>query len=358
MRRAQPVPLTATQRKQLLEYANSRRGAVRLAQRARVVLLAADGLENIQIAEQLGVSRQLAARWRKRFLEAGLAGIEKDAPRPGRTPALSAERVQLIIHKTTREVPPNETHWSRRTMAAEAGVSASTIGRIWRAHGLKPHRIKTFKLSNDPCFAEKLDDIVGLYLNPPEHAIVLCLDEKSQIQALDRTQPGLPLKKGRGQTMTHDYKRNGTTTLFAALNTLDGSVIGTCMSKHRHQEWLRFLRLINSQTPADKQIHLIVDNYSTHKHPAVQRWLARNKRFHVHFTPTSASWLNMVERFFRDLTDKRIRRGVFRSVDQLVAAIQDYIAQHNQRPKPFIWTASASDILEKVKRGRAALLKV
>jgi transposase len=350
--------LTTDQRRQLQRYARGRRVAVRLALRAAIVLLAANGLENKQIATQLSVSRQLVARWRTRFLESGVGGIEKDAPRSGRKPTVSARKVQHIIRKTTCETPPNATHWSRRTMAAEVGVSASTVGRIWRAHGLKPHRVKTFKLSNDPRFAEKLDDIIGLYLNPPEHALVLCLDEKSQIQALDRTQPGLPLKKGRGQTLTHDYKRNGTTTLFAALNTLDGSVIGTCMSKHRHQEWLRFLRLIKSRTPRDKQIHLIVDNYSTHKHAAVKRWLQRNKRFHVHFTPTSASWLNMIERFFRDLTDKLIRRGVFRSVDQLTAAIEDYIAQHNQHPKPFIWTATASDILEKVKRGSAALHKV
>ncbi len=358
MRRAQPVALNPAQRRQLGGYARGRRVAVRLALRAKIVLRAAEGFENTQIAEQLGVSRQLVARWRNRFVAGGLAGIEKDAPRPGRTPAVSDEKVQQIIHKTTREKPANATHWSTRTMAAEAGVSASTVSRIWRAHGLKPHRVKTFKLSNDPRFAEKLDDIVGLYLNPPEHAIVLSLDEKSQIQALDRTQPGLPLKKGRGQTMTHDYKRNGTTTLFAALNTLDGSVIGTCMPKHSHREWLQFLRLIKRQAPKDKQIHLIVDNYATHKHAAVKRWLERNKRFHVHFTPTSASWLNMVERFFRDITDKRIRRGVFRSVDELVAAIEDYIAKHNQQPKPFIWTATASDILEKVKRGRAALNKV
>jgi transposase len=358
MRRAQPVTLTAAQGRQLQRYARGRRVAVRLALRARIVLLAADGFENKQIAEQLSVSRQLVARWRIRFLESGIAGIEKDAPRPGRKPAVSAEKVQQVIRNTTREKPLNATHWSRRTMAAQAGVSASTVGRIWRAHGLKPHRVKAFKLSNDPRFTEKLEDIVGLYLNPPEHAVVLSLDEKSQIQALDRTQPGLPLKKGRGQTMTHDYKRNGTTTLFAALNTLDGSVIGTCLPKHTHQQWLQFLRLIKRQTPADKQIHLIVDNYSTHKHAAVKRWLQRNKRFHVHFTPTSASWLNMVERFFRDLTDKPIRRGVFRSVGELVSAIEDYIAQHNQQPKPFIWTAKASDILEKVKRGRAALHKL
>ena len=358
MRRAQPISLTAEQRGQLQLYSRSRRIAVRLALRAKIILHAADALENKQIAAELSVSRQLVARWRKRFLESGIAGIEKDAPRPGRKPAVSARKVQQIIRKTTRETPPNATHWSRRTMAAAVGVSPSTVGRIWRAHGLKPHRVNSFKLSNDPLFAEKLNAIVGLYLNPPEHALVLCLDEKSQIQALDRTQPGLPLKKGRGQTLTHDYKRNGTTTLFAALNTLDGSVIGACMSKHRHQEWLRFLRFIKSRTPRDKQIHLIVDNYATHKHAKVRRWLLRNKRFHVHFTPTSASWLNMVERFFRDLTDKRIRRGVFRGVDELTSAIEDYIAQHNQQPKPFIWTATASDILEKVKRGKATLLKV
>ena len=358
MRRAQPVTLNTAQCKQLDRYARGRQVAVRLALRARIVLLAAHGLENKQIAAQLGVSRQLVARWRTRFLESGIAGIAKDAPRPGRTPAVSKQKVQQIIHKTTREKPSNATHWSRRTMAAAAGVSASTVGRIWRAHGLKPHRVKTFKLSNDPRFAEKLDDIVGLYLNPPEHALVLSLDEKSQIQALDRTQPGLPLKKGRGQTMTHDYKRNGTTTLFAALNTLDGSVIAECMPRHSHQEWLRFLRLIDRRTPKDKQLHLIVDNYATHKHAAVKRWLDRHPRFHIHFTPTSASWLNMAERFFRDLTVKRLRRGVFRSVDELVAAIDDYIAQHNEHPTPFIWTATASDILEKVKRGRAALHKV
>jgi transposase len=221
---------------------------------------------------------------------------------------------------------------------------------------LKPHRVHTFKLSNDPRFAEKLEDVVGLYLNPPEHALVLSLDEKSQIQALDRTQPGLPMKKGRAQTMTHDYKRYGTTTLFAALNTLDGTVMATCMDRHRHQEWLKFLRLIDRQTPQEKQLHLIVDNYATHKHPDVLRWAARHPRFHFHFTPTSSSWLNMVERFFRDLTENQLRRGIFTSVDQLQAAIFDYIQQHNSQPKPFIWTAKATDILEKVKRGKTALL--
>lgn len=240
-------------------------------------------------------------------------------------------------------------------MAAAAGLSEASVRRIWHAHGLKPHLLESFKLSNDPRFAEKLADIVGLYLNPPEHALVLSLDEKSQIQALDRTQPGLPLKPGRGQTMTHDYKRHGTTTLFAALNIADGKVIGTCMDKHRHQEWLKFLRLVDQTTPDDKQLHLIVDNYATHKHPKVQRWLSRHKRFHMHFTPTSASWLNMIERFFRDLTCNSVRRGVFHSVPELVATIEGYIAQHNQQPKPFVWTAKAADILAKVMRGRAVL---
>ena len=249
MRRAQPVTLNTAQRRQLGRYALGRQVAVRLALRAKIVLLATDGFENKQIAKQLGVSRQLVARWRTRFLESGIPGIEKDAPRPGRKPTVSNEKVQQIIRKTTREKPPNATHWSRRTMAAEAGVSASTVGRIWHAHGLKPHRVKTFKLSNDPHFTEKLDDIVGLYLHPPEHAVVLSLDEKSQIQALDRTQPGLPLKKGRDQTITHDYKRNGTTTLFAALNTLDTRVIAECMPRHSHQHWLRFLRLIDRPNP-------------------------------------------------------------------------------------------------------------
>jgi len=243
-------------------------------------------------------------------------------------------------------------------MARAAGVSEATGRRIWRAHGLKPHRVRSFKLSNDPQFAEKLEAIVGLYLNPPEHALVLSLDEKSQIQALDRTQPGLPLKRGRDQTMTHDYKRHGTTTLFAALNTLDGQVIGTCMSQHRHQEWLRFLRLIDAQTPADREVHLIVDNYTTHKHPKVKRWLGRHRRFHLHFTPPSASWLNMVERFFRDLTQHRLRRRVFHSLADLESALRAPIDQHNQNPKPFIWTAKATDILEKVKRGKAALNKI
>jgi transposase len=242
-------------------------------------------------------------------------------------------------------------------MATLMGISEASVRRIWRAHGLKPHRVESFKISNDPNFAEKLEAIVGLYLNPPEHALVLSVDEKSQIQALDRTQPGLPMKKGRGQTMTHDYKRNGTTTLFAALNTATGEVYGLCQQRHRHLEWLKFLRLIDQTVPSGKQIHIICDNYATHKHPTVKRWLGKHKHFHVHFTPTSASWLNMVERFFRDLTVNRIRRGIFRDLEQLILAIGDYIDRHNDNPKPFIWTAKASDILEKVTRAQAALYK-
>lgn len=358
MRVAPPLSLTDEQRRQLSAAASSRTASVRFAQRARMILLAADGRQDIQIAAQVGVQRQAVARWRRRFLDAGVEGIAKDAPRGGRRrTARSDDKVRAIVARTTQTTPADATHWSTRTMAAAEGVSAATVRRIWREHGLKPHRVKSFKLSNDKRFVEKLDDIVGLYLSPPEHALVLSCDEKSQIQALDRTQPTLPMKKGRCATMTHDYVRHGTTTLFAALSTLDGKVISTCMKRHRHQEWIKFLQLIDQQTPADKQLHLIVDNYATHKHPKVLKWLARHPRFHIHFTPTSSSWLNMVERFFRDLTCKRLRRGVFTSVEQLIAAIEAYIDKTNQSPKPFIWTAKASDILEKVKLARESLHK-
>jgi transposase len=325
-------------------------------ERARIVLLAAAGLQDKQIAAKLGIMPEKAARWRNRFLDGGLEALEKDAPRPGRTATITAAQIQEVVRKTTQDKPTNATHWSTRSMAEAAGLSEKTVRRIWRQHGLKPHLTRTFKLSNDPQFAEKLEAIIGLYLHPPEHAIVLCADEKSQIQALDRTQPGLPLKKGRCGTMTHDYKRNGTATLFAAMNTLDGTVISMCDDRHRHQEWLKFLRVIDYVTPPGKELHLIADNYATHKHPKVQRWLARHPRFHVYFTPTSSSWLNMVERFFRDLTEQRLRRGIFRDVEELVMAIGDYIDKHNDKPKPFVWTAKASDVLEKVKRARAALI--
>ena len=355
MRVAPTVVLDDVQRKTLEQWARGRSLPTRLVERARIVLLAGAGKQDLEIATDLGISNQKAARWRKRFLDGGLEALKQDAPRPGRTRTILDPKIAEVIELTTQSKPQNATHWSTRTMAAAAGVSEASVRRIWRAHGLKPHLERTFKVSNDPLFAEKLEAIVGLYLNPPEHAIVLCADEKSQIQALDRTQPGLPLKKGRCGTVTHDYKRNGTATLFAALDTLDGSVISMCDDRHRHQEWLKFLRVIDYVTPQNRQVHLIVDNYATHKHPKVQRWLRRHPRFHVHFTPTSCSWLNMVERFFRDLTQNRLRRGVFRDVEELITAIGDYIDHHNRKPKPFIWTAKAQDILEKVKRARSAL---
>ena len=358
MRIAPTVSLSPEQRQALEQRSRARSLPARVVERARIVLLAAEGKQHKEIAELLGISMQKAARWRTRFLELGVAGLEKDAPRPGRTPSIGAKTVTRVVRMTTQDKPSNATHWSTRTMAAAAGISAASVRRIWRKHGLKPHLVTTFKLSRDPQFAEKLEAIVGLYLNPPEHALVLCCDEKSQIQALDRTQPGLPLKRGRAGTMTHDYKRNGTATLFAALNTVDGTVTGVCMPRHRHQEWLWFLKHLDAVMPAEKQLHLIVDNYATHKHAKVQRWLKRHPRFHFHFTPTSSSWLNMVERFFRDLTVNRLRRGVFRDVPELVEAIETYVERHNDSPKPFIWTARASDILAKVKRARKALVKV
>ena len=358
MRVARPVVLDSEQILQLEQWSRARSLPARLVERARIVLLAGQGKRDMEIAAQLSLSPNKAARWRNRFLDAGMEALKKDAPRPGRTPRITPAMVREVITRTTQTKPANATHWSTRALAAEMGISDSSVLRIWRVNGLKPHLIETFKLSNDPHFADKLESIVGLYLNPPEHALVLSVDEKSQIQAVDRTQPGLPLKRGRGATMTHDYKRNGTTTLFAALNTRNGEVMGMCMQRHRHQEWMRFLRHIQQATPANKQVHIICDNYATHKHPAVQRWLGRNPRFHVHFTPTSASWLNMVERFFRDLTANRLKRGIFRDLEELIMAVGDYIDRHNHNPKPFIWTASARDILEKVTRARKVLDKL
>lgn len=352
MRVAPVIELSAEESKRLKRIASSSTVSVREARRAAIVLLAAEGMTNQEIAEQLGVGRVQVGRWRTRYAEGGLAAIVQDLPRGGRPREVDA---QEIVRLTTQTTPPAGTHWSTRTLAAATGVSASSIRRVWQAHGLKPHRVETFKVSRDPCFIEKLEDIVGLYLSPPEHALVLCCDEKSQVQALDRTQPGLPLKKGRAATMTHDYKRHGTTTLFAALNVLDGTVIGQCQGRHRHIEWLKFLRQIERSTPKEKSLHLICDNYATHKHPVVKAWLEKHPRFHIHFTPTSASWLNMVERFFRDLTTQQLRRGVFTSVPELIQTIDNYIAEHNQNPKPFIWTAKASDILEKVVRANRRL---
>ncbi|MGH7929076.1 MAG: IS630 family transposase [Candidatus Binatia bacterium] len=358
MRVAVSIVLEAEARRWLERLSRSRSTSVRLAERSQIVLLAAEGKMNGEIAEELGISRQKAGRWRDRYHQYGLAGIEKDAPRPGRKKKISARTVNKVIKLTTQEKPKNATHWSRQLMAERMKISDSAVGRIWRAHGLKPHRVTGFKLSNDKHFQEKLEDVVGLYLSPPENAIVLSCDEKSQMQALDRTQPGLPIKRGRNATMTHDYKRNGTSTLFAALNVLSGEVLGQCAKRHRHTEWLSFLRLINKSTPPEKEIHIICDNYATHKHPKVKSWFKHHKRFHVHFTPTSASWLNMVERFFRDLSERQLRRGVFRSVPELEKAVMGYIDKHNDAPAPFIWTKSAQDILEKVKRGRQTLNKL
>ena len=352
VRVAPTIELSQEDEVELVRLAHSRLSSVRLAERARIVLLAAQGLQNVQIAQELGVDRITAGRWRQRYIESGLAGIERDLPRGA--PPVKVD-VAKLVELTTQTQPEAATHWSTRKMAAVLDVSPSTVMRHWQANGLKPHLVRGFKISRDPKFVEKLEDIVGLYMAPPEHALVLCCDEKSQVQALDRTQPGLPLKKGRAQTMTHDYKRHGTTTLFAALNVLDGKVIGQCQRRHTHAEWLKFLRQIDRQTPKGKTLHLIADNYATHKHPAVQAWLAKHPRFNMHFTPTSASWLNMVERFFRDLTSERLRRGVFTSVPDLVAAIDEYVAHHNAAPKPFIWTKSARDILQKVIRANSRL---
>jgi transposase len=352
VRVAPEIVLSDEEREVLDGLIRSKLTSVRLSLRARIVLLAAQGLQNKEIARALDVGRIQASRWRERYIESGLQGIARDLPRGAPPSTVDAAR---LIELTTQSKPEAATHWSTRTMAAELGVSAASVSRHWRKNGLKPHLVRGFKVSRDPRFVEKLEDIVGLYLSPPEHALVLCCDEKSQVQALDRTQPGLPMKKGRAATMTHDYKRNGTTTLFAALNVLDGQVIGQCQPRHTHSEWLKFLRQIDRETPKDKTLHLIADNYATHKHPAVQAWLAKHPRFNMHFTPTSASWLNMVERFFRDITVNRLRRGVFTSVPELVTAIDEYVAHHNTKPKPFIWTKSAADILQKVIRANSRL---
>jgi len=358
MRVAVPITLSAKDRRVLERWSRGRSTPARLVVRSNIVLRAAAGKQNREIAVELKITPGAVGKWRRRFAEKGLSGIEKDAPRGGRKPTVREGVARKIVEATTQRTPKSATHWSTRTLAAELGVDKMMVQRVWKAHQLKPHRIKTFKLSNDRRFIEKMTDVVGLYLNPPEHALVLCCDEKSQIQALDRTQKGLPLKKGRCGTMTHDYKRNGTTTLFAALSMLDGRIISRCEPRHRHQEWLKFLKQIDAETPSELDVHLIVDNYSTHKHARVASWLKKHPRFHMHFTPTSSSWLNMVERWFRDITDKRIRRGTFSSVAKLEEAIHAYIDTHNQNPKAFIWTAGVESILAKVRRARQVLDKV
>jgi transposase len=326
--------------------------------RARIVTMAADGIASQDIAQVLGASRPTVQLWRQRFLALRVPGLEKDAPRPGRNPRIPPEKINAVVEATLQSTPRNATHWSTRSMAEAQGLSEASVRRIWRQHNLKPHLIETFKLSRDKRFVEKLHDVVGLYLNPPDKALVLCVDEKSQIQALDRTQPLLPLRPGIPARQTHDYKRNGTTTLFAALELAQGKLIGTCMQRHRHQEWLKFLKLIDAETPADLDLHLIADNYFTHKTPEVQQWLKKHPRFHMHFIPTSSSWLNLVERWFREITDKRIRRGVFRNVQQLIDAVMDYVEHHNENPTAFIWTAKIENILAKIERARAVLNNV
>lgn len=355
MRRAVSIVLTGAERDQLQAWARSRTAPARLVSRARIVLLAADGAENKVIAEKLAIDRSVVARWRTRFAQERLDGIAHERGYRGRKPYKLRRWARTIIDTTLHTEPENATHWSTRTLADHLGIDKSMVQRVWKQHNLQPHRVETFKLSNDPRFIEKLVDVVGLYLRPPEHALVLSVDEKSQMQALDRTQPGLPLKKGRCGTMTHDYKRHGTTTLFAAMELAEGRLIGQCFKRHRHQEWLKFLKLIDEQTPAHLDLHLIADNYATHKHPRVRAWLARHPRFHMHFIPTSSSWLNLIERWFREIITKRIRRGTFRSVDALEQAAYDFIDNHNRDPRPFVWTADLADILPKIVRAHEAL---
>ena len=347
---AEQIILTPQEETTINRWAHGKSFPLRLMQRAQIIQLAAKGIFNHDIANRLGTSRPTVQLWRERFLAFRLHGLEKDAPRPGRIPRIQHKKITTIVNATLHTTPSDATHWSVRSMTKVHGVSKDTIQRIWKRHNLKPHLVKTFKLSRDKRFVEKLHDIVGLYLNPPDKAIVFCVDEKSQIQALERTQPLLPMRPGIPARQTHDYARHGTTTLFAALSMLDGTVIGDCMPRHRHQEFIRFLQLIDVKTPADLALHLIVDNYGTHKHQRVQTWLKRHPRFHLHFIPTSSSWLNMVERWFRDITTKRIRRGSFKNVKELIMIIQQYIESHNQNPKAFVWTASVENIMRKMSK--------
>ncbi len=355
MRQAVVIELSDSERKTLRCWSRSRTAPARLVSRAKIVLLAADGKGNTAIAAELGLDRTVVARWRGRFAADRLVGIEHERAGRGRKPIRKQRQARRIIETTLHETPQNATHWSIRSLAAHLKVAPAMVQRVWSEHNLRPHRVETFKLSTDPRFIEKIIDVVGLYLRPPAHALVLCVDEKSQIQALDRTQPGLPLKPGRCGTMTHDYKRHGTTTLFAAMEMVEGRLIGKCMKRHRHQEWIKFLKMIDEETPANYDLHLIVDNYCTHKHAKVKAWLAHHPRFHLHFIPTSSSWLNMIERWFREITTKRLRRSTFRSVEALEEAIDGYIHAHNAAPKPFIWTADLKDILPKIARAHQTL---
>src|SRR3990170_221921 len=353
MRTSRRLEVSDDDRAQLGRLLRAPTTAQRVALRARIVLLSGEGVGTGEIRARLGTTTPTVTRWRDRYEQDGVRGLLKDAPRCGRLPTITKAKVAEVIEKTQGEKPAGATQWSTRTLAPVVGLSPATVGRIWRAHGLKPHRVKRFKLSTDPQFLEKLQDVVGLYIAPPEKAVVFSVDEKSQIQALDRTQPGLPMKKGRAGTMTHDYKRHGTTTLFAALNVLDGTVIGRNMQRHRHQEFIRFLNTVEAQVPARKAIHAIVDNYATHKHPKVCEWLPRHPRWTFHFTPTSASWLNAVEGFFAKLTRRRLKRGVFRSLDDLKDAIDRFVAETNADPVPFVWTAKPKRVLAAIKRAKA-----
>lgn len=358
MRQAVVINLTDSERTTLVSWSRSRTAPARQVSRAKIILMAAAGHSNVHIAAQLGLDRMLVGRWRNRFAEERLNGLIHERPGRGRKPVRKRRLARRIIETTLHETPRNATHWSIRSLAEHLKVAPGMVQRVWKEHNLRPHRVETFKLSNDPRFVEKIVDVVGLYLRPPEHALVFCVDEKSQIQALDRTQPSLPLKPGRCGTMTHDYKRHGTTTLFAALEMAEGRLIGKCMKRHRHQEWIKFLKLIDERAPAHYDVHLIADNYCTHKHAKVKDWLSRHPRFHLHFIPTSSSWLNMVERWFRDITTRRIRRSTFRSVDDLEKAIYAYIEEHNENPKPFTWTADLADILPKIFRAHETLDKI
>lgn len=353
------INLISEEKTQLERNIRSRKTSVRLLERSRIILLASEGVTNGDIAKELSVSHNKVGRWRNRYAEKRHAGIEKDLPRGnnqgGKSSIEQAKLRSRVIEKTMKPPTNNATHWSTRSMAKALSTSDSFVRRVWKSCGFKPHLIKQFKISNDPKFEEKLTDVVGLYLNPPENAVVLCVDEKSSIQALDRTQPGLPLKKGRAGTMTHDYKRHGTSTLFAALNVKSGEVIGECKKRHRHQEFLGFLKTVEKQTPKDKSLHLIVDNYATHKHEKVKNWLKRNKRVNLHFIPTSSSWLNLVERFFGVITEKQIRRGIFSSVADLEQKIEAFIEKYNDDPKPFVWIKTSEEILQKVNRARQQL---
>jgi transposase len=355
MRKEVVVDANAADRARLEAVVANRNSPQKHVWRARIVLLTADGLGTVEITRRTGKSKTCVWRWQERFMAAGVDGLLHDKTRPSRVPPLPAEVVERVIALTRSDPPGETTHWTGAAMAEAAGISVSSVQRIWRNHGLQPHRVRQFKLSTDPQFAAKLHDIVGLYVDPPAHAIVLSVDEKSQIQALDRTQPGLPLKKGRAGTMTHDYKRNGTTTLFAALDVLDGKVIGRCMQRHRHQEFIRFLNAIEREVPIGKIVHVILDNYGAHKHPKVRAWLGRHPRFVFHYTPTSCSWLNAVEGFFAKLTRRRLKRGVFRSIVELQVAINRFLAETNDDPKPFTWTADPNKIIAAVRRGHQVL---